>query len=368
MNEHLISILSQFPEVGTVQDIQPLTSGLINQTYKVVTPDADKPDYILQCVNHHIFTNVELLQHNIETVTAHLRKKLLAAGVKDIERKVLRFLPTRDGKTYFYDGDKYWRVCAYIPDSVTVDTVNKESAYLVGLKFGEFQAMLADLPEALEETIPNFHNMEFRLQQLRDAVAQDKAGRLEKVKDLVASIEEDAHRMTLAERLYREGKLPKRVCHCDTKTSNMLFDKEGNVLCVIDLDTVMSSFICSDVGDFLRSAANTGKEDEKDLSKVEFDFEIFRYFIRGYLESAHVFLTPTEIELLPFAVQLFPYMQAVRFFTDYLNGDTYYRIEYPEHNYVRTLAQYKLYQATKAKAPEMRFAIADLTNALLKKG
>ena len=166
--------------------------------------------------------------------------------------------------------------------------------------------------------------------------------------------------MCCAERLYREGKLPKRICHCDTKVSNMLFDDKGNVLCVIDLDTVMPSFVFSDFGDFLRSAANTAQEDEPDLTKVNFNIEVFKPFAKGYIESAKSFLTPQEIELLPYAVTLFPYMQAVRFLADYINGDTYYQIEYPEHNYVRTLAQYKLYQEAKKAVPEMKAYIASL--------
>ena len=197
----------------------------------------------------------------------------------------------------------------FIPESQTLEAVTPESSYLVGVKFGEFEAMLADLPEKLGETIPDFHNMEFRMQQLREAVAQNAAGRMEKVQSLVDDIEKDADEMCAAERLYREGKLPKRICHCDTKVSNMLFDKDGNVLCVIDLDTTMPSFVFSDFGDFLRSAGNTAPEDEPDLNKIHFNMDIFRAFAKGYIESAKSFLTPLEIEMLPYAVMLFPYMQ-----------------------------------------------------------
>ena len=220
--------------------------------------------------------------------------------------------------------------------------------------------MLADVPEEIGEIIPKFHNMEFRLQQLREAVAANPSGRLEKVQDIVDAIEKDAEQMCCAEQLYREGKLPKRICHCDTKVSNMLFDEDGNVLCVIDLDTVMPSFIFSDFGDFLRTAANTGKEDDPDLDKVTFNMEIFKAFTKGYIESARSFLTPIEIEYLPYAATLFPYMQAVRFLADYINGDTYYQTQYKEHNLVRTKAQYKLYTAAKAAVPEMQAYIQSL--------
>ena len=356
----LNQIIEKFPEIKNVESVKPLTAGLINQTYLVTTQDGT-PNFILQCINHNIFKNVDLLQNNIECVTSHIRKKLEAAGEKDLDRKVLRFAVADNGKTYYFDGEKYWRACVFVEGSLTLDAVTPESSYLVGLKFGEFEAMLADLPCQLEETIPDFHNMEFRLKQLDEAVEADAAGRMEKVRDLVAEIRKDAYDMCCAERYYREGKLPKRICHCDTKVSNMLFDKEGNVLCIIDLDTVMSSFVFSDFGDFLRSAANTGQEDDENLDNVKFNFEIFKSFAKGYIESSKCFLTPLEIELLPYAVTLFPYMQAVRFLTDYINGDTYYQIKYPEHNYVRTLAQYKLYKETKAAVGEMR----DYINSLI---
>jgi Ser/Thr protein kinase RdoA (MazF antagonist) len=160
--------------------------------------------------------------------------------------------------------------------------------------------------------------------------------------------------MCSAEQLHREGKLPKRICHCDTKVSNMMFDLEGKVLCVIDLDTIMPSFIFSDFGDFLRSAANTGREDDKDLDNVNFNMDIFKAFAEGYLKSAKVFLTPLEIENLPYAAALFPYMQTVRFLADYINGDTYYKTQYPEHNLVRSKAQFKLLQSVEAHQAEMQ--------------
>lgn len=359
MNQ-LLTIIGQFPEIKDVESIEPLNSGWINKTYRVKTSSEETPDYILQRINHLIFTDIEMLQRNIEAATAHIRKKLEANGETDINRKVLRFLPTPDGKTYYFDGESYWRVSEFITGSQTLEAVTPESSYLAGLNFGEFQAMLADIPEELGEIIPNFHNMEFRLQQLREAVADNKVGRLAEVQDIVDAIEADADKMCQAEVLFREGKLPKHICHCDTKVSNMLFDQEGKVLCVIDLDTIMPSFIFSDFGDFLRTAANTGKEDEPELENVRFNMEIFKPFTKGYLESARSFLTPIEIEMLPFAAQLFPYMQAVRFLADYINGDTYYHIQFANHNLVRTKAQYKLYQEACKAEPAMKEYITGL--------
>lgn len=359
--EQLLDIVSRFAVKGAVKEVKPLGNGLINDTYKVTTVGEDVPDYVLQHVNDKIFQNVDMLMDNIIAVTSHIRRKLERSGAGDIDRKVLTFVPNKTtGKYYFKASDgKYWRVMLFIPDAVTKTEVTPESSYDVGTAFGHFQASLADIPQKLGETIPDFHNMEFRLRQLRDAVKADKAGRVMEMKDVIEGIEDDAEEMCKGERLYREGKLPKRICHCDTKVDNLLFDRQGNVLCVIDLDTVMPNFVFSDIGDFLRSAANTGKEDDKNLDNVNFNMEIFKAFISGYLSSARSFLLPVETENLPYAAMLFPYMQTVRFLADYLNGDTYYKIQYPEHNRVRTLAQWKLYRSVKKAVPEMKAFVAE---------
>ena len=351
--KNLQEIVSHFHIQGSVGEIKPLGSGLINDTYKVNTIEADAPDYVLQRINHAIFQNVEMLQNNIAEVTQHIRKKLTEQGESDIDRKVLQFIEAENGKTYWFDGDSYWRIMSFIPRAQTYETVNPEYSYYAGVAFGDFQAKLADIPTTLGETIPDFHNMEFRLKQLREAVANNAAGRVAEVQYFLDEIEKRAEEMCKAERMGREGKLPKRVCHCDTKVNNMMFDEDGKVLCVIDLDTVMPSFIFSDYGDFLRTGANTGDEDDKDLDRVNFNMEIFKAFTKGYLEGAHSFLTPIEIENLPYAAALFPYMQCVRFLADYINGDTYYKIKYPEHNLVRTKAQFKLLQSVEAHTPEM---------------
>ena len=340
---NLDNILSQFLIEGKVEIVKPLGNGLINDTFRVVT-EGDAPDYVLQRINNNIFTDVDLLQHNIDAVTGHIRRKLEAAGADDIDRKVLRFVPTQQGKTYYLDNEgRYWRVSVFIPDAVTYEQVDPTSSRNAGKAFGEFESMLVDLPEQLGETIPDFHNMELRARQLQEAIEQDKAGRVAGVADIIADLQKDMHEMCKAERLFREGKLPKRICHCDTKVNNMMYDKQGNVLCVIDLDTVMPSFVFSDYGDFLRTGANFVAEDDPKIENVGFNQDIFRAFTEGYIESARSFLTPVEVENLPYAVALFPFMQCVRFFADYLNGDTYYKIAYPEHNLVRTRNQQALY-------------------------
>ncbi len=354
-------IVSRFATEGTVADIRPLGNGLINDTYKVSTKEADAPDYVLQRVNTTVFTDVDMLMDNIAAVTRHIRKKLEAANVTDIDRKVLRFIAADGGKLYHREADgTVWRMMVFIPNAKTYEAVTPEYSYFAGNAFGHFEDMLVDIPEKLGEVIPDFHNMEFRMKQLREVIEKNPAGRVgeDTVMQLLDLIGKDAEEMCKAERMGREGKLPKRVCHCDTKVNNMMFDEEGHVLCVIDLDTVMPSFVFSDYGDFLRSAANTTAEDDPDMSHVAFNEEIFKAFTRGYIEGAR-FLTPMETENLPYAVALFPFMQSVRFLWDYLSGDHYWKCKYPQHNLDRARNQMRLYQCVREHDDMMREYISN---------
>lgn len=347
-------ILNRFGIEADEREIKPIGNGHINDTFRAVDRRTGRA-YILQRINHNVFHDVDLLQSNIEKVTAHIRSKLETQGEQDIDRKVVTLIKLTDSdRTYTRNDDgNYWRVMLMIEDAETRESITPENARHAGVAFGRFQEMLSDMDQEIGESIPDFHNMELRLRQLDDAIITDAAGRFDNVRDLVNELKKRTDRACLAERLYREGKLPKRICHCDTKINNMLFDSNGKVLCVIDLDTVMPSFVFSDFGDFLRSAANKGEEDDKDLSRVEFDMDIYTAFREGYLESAGGFLTDTEIENLPYAAVRFAYMQAVRFLTDYLNGDTYYHITCPDHNLVRARAQFKLLQSIEANFRNM---------------
>ena len=344
-------IAPAFDIEGNIIEIRPLGNGLINDTFRVYTDGPD--DYVLQRINTAIFKDVELLQHNIECATAHIREN---GGF------TLRFVPCKaTGKTYWTDGESHWRMSVYIRDSYTYDTVNPDYSYCAGKAFGAFESALSDIPDTLGETIPDFHNMELRARQLREAVQADAVGRMAnpEVQAILKDLLQYEDEMCKAERWYREGKLPKRICHCDTKVSNMLFDKDGNVLCVIDLDTLMPSFVFSDFGDFMRTAANTVPEDDPAVEKVRLRMDIFEAFTKGYLEGA-TFLTPIEKENLPYAACLFPYMQAVRFFADYINGDTYYKIQYPDHNLVRTRNQVALFHSAYALQGQMKAYIDSL--------
>jgi len=328
----LHEITKHFQLDGVVNEVTAFGEGMINSTYRVTLQDSST-EYVLQRINHQIFQDVELLQNNIKRITDHIRQKLTEAGETDLNRKTLTLIPCSDGKLFYFDGENYWRMMLLILDSKTFEAVTPEYAFSAGKAFGRFQSMLSDISgEPLGETIPNFHNMEFRLQQ--------------------------AIEMCQYQDLYRIGKLPKRINHCDTKVNNMLFDNDGKVLCVIDLDTAMPGFVMSDFGDFMRTAGNTGKEDDTDLDNVTFNMEIFKAYTKGYLESANNFLTELEIELLPFGAKLMTYMQLSRFLADYLNGDTYYKITSPLHNLQRSKAQLKLLQSIEVHYTDMQSFIA----------
>jgi len=356
------NIVQQFVINNEVGKIHTVKTGHINDSFIVDSKYSGGESYFLQKINHHIFTDIAGLQQNIQIVTNHLQAKLAKNDERFIDRKVLQLIPTNEGKLYFEDDNgNFWRLYKNIQNAHSYDVITPKLAYKAGKAFGSFQCLLSDIPhDELIETIPNFHNMEFRLKQFREAVNQNTANRLDEVKELVAEIEKRAHGMCQYQDLYRTGKLPKRINHCDTKVNNILFDDSDNVLCVVDLDTVMPGFVLSDFGDFMRSAGNNGKEDEKDLSKVSFNMEIFKSYTNGYFKSAKGFLTQLEIGLLPYGAKLMTYMQLTRFLTDYLNGDTYYKINFPNHNLDRSKAQFKLLQSIEDYYTEMQAYIISI--------
>jgi hypothetical protein len=351
----MLNIIQHFEITNEIGAIHPLKIGFINDSYIVESKNPGDRSYFLQKINHNVFKNVIGLQQNISIVTDHLRDKLIKAGETGIERKVLQLIPTKDGKLFYKDIDgEYWRLYVNIENTHSYEIITPELAFKAGKAFGNFQYMLSDIShDKLIETIPNFHNMEFRLEQFREAEQTNIAGRLNDVQWLVDEIENRAYEMCLSERLYREGELAKRINHCDTKVNNMLFDENDEPICIVDLDTVMPGFVLSDFGDFMRTAANKGAEDDDNLDNVSFNMDIFKSYTKGYFQEAKKFLTPIEIELLPFGARLLTYMQLVRFLTDYLNGDTYYKVKSPLHNLQRSKAQYKLLRSIEANYAEM---------------
>ncbi|NLO71166.1 MAG: aminoglycoside phosphotransferase family protein [Porphyromonadaceae bacterium] len=324
--------------------IKPLKKGFANESFIVESKDPGSEWYFLQKINHKFFKNITGLQNNIRLVTDHLRKKLAERGYADLERRVLQLIPAKDGSLFYKDDEgNFWRVYVFIRNTKSFDTITPELAYKAGLAFGDFQSMLADLPsDMMIEIIPNFHNMEFRLEEFREAVKNDAADRMKNVHWMVKELESRADDMCIPERLHREGKLPKRIIHYDTKLSNILFDENDEPICIVDLDTVMPGYVLSDYGDFMRSAANTGAEDDENLENIGVNFSIFEAYTKGYMEKAKGFLVPTELGNLAFGVKLQSYMQTVRFFTAYLNDSTYYKTKSPEHNWKRALAQFEL--------------------------
>ena len=357
---NLHTIAERFALEGEIKDIRPLGEGFINDTYIVETAGV-APNYILQRKNHAIFPDVPKMMDNIARVTAHLKAKVIAAG-GDPEREVLSVVPTVDGAFYYRDGENYWAVCKFIEGSVTHDVANTpQLAYMGGKGIGKFQAMLADFSEPLHEVIKGFHNIRWRFEQWDKALAEDKAGRKAALTTEIAWIESRREKMLTFWTMVESGELPMRVTHNDTKLSNILFDTRDEVLCVIDLDTVMSSTSLNDFGDAIRSYTNTGAEDDTNLDNVSMDIETFRNYAAGYLSERKSSMTSAEKEWLAFSAMYITYEQVLRFLMDYIDGDTYYKTRYAEHNLVRTHAQYKLLQSMEAQYPAMQ----EIVKALL---
>lgn len=353
----LYDIAREFALDAEVTNIATLGQGFINDTYVVTTLGSR---YILQRKNHNIFPDVVAMMDNIWRVTTHLKAKVKAAG-GDPEREVLTVIPTKEGKLYHRDGENFWAVSLYIEGSVTHDVANTPRlAYMGGRGIGRFQAMLADFNEPLNEVIKGFHNIRWRFEQWDRSLSEDKAGRKASVKEEIEWIESRRAQMLAFWEMVERGILPTRVTHNDTKLSNILFDENDEVLCVIDLDTVMSSTSLNDFGDAIRSYTNTGAEDDADLSRVAMNIETFRHYTEGYLSERGESMTRSEREWLAFSALYITYEQVLRFLMDYIDGDTYYKTAYPEHNLVRTRAQHKLLQSMEQQYEEMQAIVREL--------
>lgn len=357
---HLKAIAQQFKLKGEIDNIAPYGNGHINDTYKIEMC-GDGMDYILQRINHKIFTNPVKLQENIERVTAHISGKL---GLKDGEQSsnVLQLVYTEEGLSYVLDGEDYYRVFIFIENSVGHDIVSSpELAYEGGKAFGQFQANLKDLPGGpLFEIIPNFHNIKWRLGNLDKAIAADVKGRVAEVADVLAFI--DDHREVVQQIITagEAGEIPLRVTHNDTKFNNVLCDATTNkALSVIDLDTIMNGYVHYDFGDSIRTATNTGAEDDANLDNVSMDISLFEGYTKGFLEAVGADLNAKEIELLPNAALTITFTIGLRFITDYLEGDVYFKIHHEGHNLQRARAQFKLVQSIEEQQDAMAKVIAD---------
>jgi Ser/Thr protein kinase RdoA (MazF antagonist) len=354
---NLQSITSQFALTGTVLSVLPYGSGHINDTYKVETAEAGYHNYILQRINHKIFKNVPGLMDNIDRVTKHIRIKLEHTPGADPDRQVLTLIPTLDHKSFYQDPDgNFWRVYIFIEDNRSYDIVDTpEKAFEGGRMFGKFQSMIADLPGGpLFETIPNFHNIDMRLETLKQTIEKNPVGRASLVSQEVEFVMQRAAEMGTILHLGQAGKIPQRITHNDTKFNNVLLDKNDQGLCVIDLDTVMPGYVHYDYGDSIRTSTNTGAEDDPDLSKVEMDIRLFEAYTKGFLQETRSTLTPLEMDYLPLAGKLFPYIIGVRFLTDYVDGDNYFKIKHEHHNLQRARAQFKLLRSMEGQYMAMQ--------------
>lgn len=349
MTDRLLNIADSFALEGQVAEIKPLGDGFINDTF-VIKTEGNAPDYILQRKNHLIFPDIPGMMENIKAVTEHIKAK-----VSDPLRETLTLIPAKDGKLYVREGENFWAACLFIPDTVSPERADTpELAYQGGLGTGRFQALLADFDKPLKETIKGFHNIRWRFRQWDETVAADPAGRVVQIKEEISWIEKRREEMMDFWALVEDGTIPTHVTHNDTKISNILFNRsDGSMLCMIDLDTVMSSTSLNDFGDAVRSYANTGAEDDRNLENVSLNMEMFRAYAEGYLHEQKGSMVQSELSWLAFSCRYITFEQVLRFLMDYIDGDRYYKTEYPEHNLVRAHAQYKLLQSMEERYDEM---------------
>ena len=356
-NEKLLQIASLFAFEGEIESVTPLGEGFINDTY-VVTTVGDSPNYILQRKNHNVFPDVPKMMDNIAAVTAHIKGKVV-----DPLRHTLTITPARDEKLYAQVDDNFWAACLFIAGSKSYERADTlELAYQGGKGIGLFQSQLSDFTTPLHETIKGFHNIRYRFEQWDASVAADAAGRVAELAEEIGWIASRREKMLAFWALVEDGTIPTRVTHNDTKLSNILFDAESDqVLCAIDLDTVMSSTSLNDFGDAIRSYTNTGTEDDRDLDRVSMNIDIFRAYAEGYLSERKSSLTESEKEWLAFSALYITYEQVLRFLMDYIDGDKYYKTISADHNLVRTHAQYRLLQSMESQYIQMQEIIRELT-------
>ncbi len=340
-------IVDKFDFAGEFIYIEPLGQGHINSTYAVYFRRETEPPirYVLQRINTSILKDPLALMKNIEGVTNHLRKKIIEAGGNP-ERETLTIVKTKDGKLFYEDTDKEcWRAYLFIEDATCYQSAEKPGLFYNSAKaFGRFQKLLSDYPaETLSETIEKFHNTANRYKNFEIAVAEDKMGRVKDVLKEIEFVKSRKDDCSIVVDLIEKKEIPLRVTHNDTKLNNIMMDNETNEgICVIDLDTVMPGSVFYDFGDSIRFGASSAAEDETDLSKVYMDINLFEEYTDGFLSEAGETLTKKEYELLAFSAKLLTLECGIRFLTDYLEGDTYFKIHREHHNLDRARTQFKL--------------------------
>ncbi len=356
--EKMLEAAQAFQIEGTFKSSAPYGSGHINSTFAMIwEQDGKEVRYILQRVNTNIFKDPVSLMRNIEGVTEFLRKEIIANG-GDPERETLNLVPAKDGKKYYQDSEGgFWRVYIFIENATCYNLVEKpEDFYQSGKAFGHFQRLLAQYPAAeLSETIPNFHNTPSRFETFKKAIEEDVCGRAASVKEEIRFVMDRQSELGMAMDMQKEGRLPLRVTHNDTKLNNiMIDDATGQAICIIDLDTIMPGLSIFDYGDSIRFGANTAEEDEPDVSKVSLSLPLFDIYTKGFLEGCEGSLTEEEMDMLPMGAKLMTLECGMRFLTDYLQGDVYFRTARENHNLDRTHTQFALVADMEKKWSEMK--------------
>lgn len=346
-DKEIFDVISHFAIYGDLVSCTPLGNGHINSTYRsTFNQGGVTVRYTHQRINKNVFKKPDQVMSNIAAVTDFLRASYKKDGLEDISRRTLTVVPCKDGKLFYLDTQgNYWRTYLFVENVTTYEILDSTPlAQQLGQTIGEFQNRLASYNgPRLFDTIPRFHDMHLRYQQLDDALARDPVGRKASAQAELDFLLANRQRGMILSDGLASGKLREGITHNDTKLNNILFDQAtGEALCVIDLDTVMPGTVLFDTGDMIRTATNTAAEDEKDVSKVTFNFNVFRALIGGYYSKAGAFLTDYEKSLLPESGRAITQIMAVRMLTDYINGDVYYHTDYPEHNLVRARTQIAL--------------------------
>ena len=365
--KQLQEISTQFQVYGDILHAETCKIGHINETYTATYDQGGtRVRYIHQKINRNVFRNPPALMNNVVRVTNHLRHKLEKRGLEDVTRRCITVVPTRMGENFYVDkSGEFWRTFVFVEGAHTFEAVQSpDQAFEAGRAFGEFQNLLVDLPGGrLLETIPNFHHTRKRFSALQQAVDRDHSNRARYARSEIAFAMEREKIVDVILDAVAKGRIPERITHNDTKFNNvMLDDSTGKAMCVVDLDTVMPGCSLYDFGDLIRTATSPTLEDEPDLGKVRMHMPTFRRVAQGYFSTAGAFLTRAEKSLMAFAGKLITFETGVRFLTDYLSGDTYFRVHRPDHNLDRCRTQFKLVKSIEAQEEAMQEFINSLRN------
>jgi len=343
MNTSLKSIFNQFKVDSEFDSYVELNSGHINDTYLIKTQNS--PNYILQRVNGNVFKDAAALITNKVLVSNFLQNQLRALPLAEIQRRVLSFVAVKNEDFFFKDTEEnFWNMTVFIEDSVTYEkTPNSLIAFEAGKATGNFLALTSKFDVAkLTTVLPDFHSVKTRFLQFKTALSNASESRKEKGKELISFVNANIEEMFQLDNALEQNILPLKVTHNDTKISNILFSQEDKSLCLIDTDTVMEGLIHFDYGDAIRTICNTSDEDCSDIEAIDFNLEYFKNYTNGFFQEIRASITKEEIEYLPISIKILPFIMGLRFLTDFLNDDVYYKTNYSHHNFDRAQNQFTL--------------------------